>query len=153
VNGTGPEADARLAARLRPTGTPSPVGPDAELPWTEALVRVTGVVLVPLVAIFLITVLLRDPETVGLVFLSQRWENRLWLLADWGLLVVGSMHAVLALWSWAGRPHRVSGPEGPSAAAREAAAPQGWRLAVWAALSAFTAGLLLAASWAMLVLL
>jgi hypothetical protein len=153
VSDAGPGTDTHVAARGVASRTPSALGPDAELPWTEALVRVTGVVLVPLVAIFVVTVLLRDPETVGLVFLSQRWENRLWLLADWGLLVVGSMHAVLALWSWAGHPRRVADPERPNAAAREVAAPQGWRLAVWAALSAFTAGLLLAASWAMLVLL
>jgi hypothetical protein len=153
MSDAGPGTDTHVAARGVPSRTPPPVEPGAELPWTEALVRVTGVVLVPLVAIFVVTVLLRDPETVGLVFLSQRWENRLWLLADWGLLVIGSMHAVLALWSWAGRPHRIADPGPRTGAAREVTAPQGWRLAAWATLTAFTAGLLLAASWAMLVLL
>lgn len=62
------------------------------------LSRVTGLLLVPLLALHVTTLLLRDPAELDRVLFLDRWSSVGWLFADWGLLLVGSVHGVLALW-------------------------------------------------------
>lgn len=65
------------------------------VPLADELARVTGLLLVVLLPIHLLTVLLVDPTDVEA--LLERWRNRWWLLADWGFLTVGVVHCVLSL--------------------------------------------------------
>lgn len=69
--------------------------PPSRLPLTTELARVTGLLLVVLLPIHLVTVLLAEPTDVDA--LLARWEQRGWLLADWGFLTVGLAHGVLSI--------------------------------------------------------
>jgi hypothetical protein len=129
-------------------------GEDA-LPFISQLARTTGILLAVLVPLHVGSLLLRDPETVDTGFLIDRWSNRAWLLADWGLLLVGTTHAVLSLW---GRVRPVDAEP-----ARETECPHcGERVpiptrasrnlvvATCATLTTLVIALFLASSWAML---
>jgi succinate dehydrogenase hydrophobic anchor subunit len=69
-----------------------------ELPLAAQIARTTGLLLLILVPIHLGSLMVHDPEIVNTAYLVDRWANRWWLLADWGLLVVGTVHAVLSIW-------------------------------------------------------
>jgi hypothetical protein len=120
------------------------------LPLATELARVTGLLLVVLLPIHLVTVLLADPTEVDV--LLERWENRAWLLADWGFLTVGLAHCLLSL-----RARVVALGPGPAPAV---ACPHcggdlpgtddGFGLLAFRCLVTLSVGLFLAASWAML---
>jgi succinate dehydrogenase hydrophobic anchor subunit len=106
----------------------------------RSLAAATGLLLVLLLAIHVASIFLRDPETVDVGFLIDRWEDPWWLLADWGFLLVGTTHALLAFWRAASAP-----PPG-ARVGRDA------RRVACAVLGTLAVALFLAASRAMLLL-
>jgi hypothetical protein len=131
--------------------------PPAELPLADQIARVTGLVLAVLVPIHLGTLLVRDPASVDSSFLIDRWSNPAWLLADWGLLAVGTVHALVSLWARLGRRtdegRRVRCPSCDEEFALPARLSHITLVALWAGLATFAGVLFLAASWGMLRLL
>jgi succinate dehydrogenase hydrophobic anchor subunit len=112
---------------------PPPAPPPASDDTLAGLTAATGLLLVVLLAVHIGSLMVRDPETVDVTLLIERWQSRWWLLADWGLLLVGTTHALLSLWRRAGASDL--------------------RRALCAACAAFTTALFLAASWSMLALI
>lgn len=112
-------------------GTP----PSDAAGWAESLVHASAVVLLVLVPLHLATLLIH-PEETNATALIERWDSRAWLLADWALLAVGSVHSLAALWVRA---------EGSSWSAVA-------KTRVVAGVGGVVVALFLAASWSMLLL-
>jgi succinate dehydrogenase hydrophobic anchor subunit len=103
--------------------------------WVEPLAHASAVVLVLLLPLHVVTLLIHPQETDAGT-LIERWDSHAWLLADWSLLAVASVHALSVLWL------RVEGaPWTPVVKTRVIAAVGGAGVALF-----------LAASWSMLVL-
>lgn len=136
----------------RDSGAPEdgPVDEHPQLPLATELARVTGLLLLVLLPIHLTTVLLADPTDVDR--LLDRWDDRWWLLADWGFLTVGVSHALFSLRE---RMHRLgSGSEVSSACPHCGgvlpAPDDRFGVLAFRLLVGLTVVLYLAASWAML---
>jgi hypothetical protein len=132
-----------------------PTGGDAvhaapRVPLVTELARVTGLLLVVLLPIHLVTVLLADPTDVDA--LLERWEDQWWLLADWGFLTVGLAHCLLSLQPRLlalGRP-AARAASCPHCGGDLPVADDGFGRVAFFVLAVVTIGLYLAASWAML---
>jgi hypothetical protein len=143
------DADDGSAGAGDPTGSGGAEA-GSGVPLTTELARVTGLLLVVLLPIHLVTVLLADPTDVDA--LLERWENQWWLLADWGFLTVGVAHCLLSLRT---RVLSLGAPTAPDATCPhcggELPAPDdGFGRVAYVLLTVVTIGLYLAASWAML---
>jgi succinate dehydrogenase hydrophobic anchor subunit len=157
----GPHADRAADEREPPdrTGDVSRSGGagHSELPFVVQMARTTGLLLGVLVPVHLGSLLVRDPETVDAAFLIDRWSNPAWLLADWGLLAVGTLHAVLSLWARLPRGERVGRRVRCPSCDEEIPLPpklsRGTLVVLVAGLTVVSAGLFLTASWGMLRLL
>jgi hypothetical protein len=101
------EEDERVPPDRTGDGAPTGAPEHGDLPFVVQMARTTGLFLAVLVPLHLGSLMVRDPETVDASFLIERWSNPAWLLADWGLLLVGTMHGVLSLWARVPRGERV----------------------------------------------
>jgi hypothetical protein len=149
--------DARRDRRVGDGDDGDPVVPEAgpphdppSLPLSSELARVTGLLLVVLLPLHLVTVLLADPTEVDR--LLDRWDNRWWLLADWGFLTVGLSHSLLSVRE---RMHRLGSGSTVAAACPHCggalpATDDRFGIVAYRLLLLLTVALYLAASWAML---
>jgi succinate dehydrogenase hydrophobic anchor subunit len=72
--------------------------------WT-VLQRISGLLLLPLLALHVWDRLLaHDPATLGRVFLANRWRSTPWQLAEFALLLIGTVHGVQGV-MWQIRRH------------------------------------------------
>ncbi|MGI8684682.1 MAG: succinate dehydrogenase hydrophobic membrane anchor subunit [Acidimicrobiales bacterium] len=66
--------------------------------WSWFFMRISGLVLVFLALIhFSLTHILNDVTDTDARFVAQRWDNPLWRLFDWALLVLALLHGLNGL--------------------------------------------------------